>query len=116
MAFEPSGPSEVGLAVGMLSAIGLDNEAERDARKIDNEWADRMLSAKFPTSHTSIPQDRPQTPLGVGQRSAQVTCRNAHRIRIACIMRRPHPPGCAGPLPLPQAGPLQIQAKRDSLG
>jgi hypothetical protein len=38
----------------------------RDTHEVDDERADRTLTAKLVTSQATAPQSSPQTPLGIG--------------------------------------------------
>jgi hypothetical protein len=52
--FAPSRALAVGLTIGVLTAIGLDDQAMFRASKIDDEPADRKLPAKPVAAQTAV--------------------------------------------------------------
>ena len=51
--------------LGMLAAIGFDDEESFKAGKVHDEWRDRMLTSKTPTQ-AAASEPFPQEALGIG--------------------------------------------------
>ncbi len=104
LTLQPCRPATVGLTIGMLSAIDLDDEAVGDAGEIEDEWTERMLPPELITFQTPSAQSRPQPTFGIGQGGSQLA-----RLAIGhggkdSSKSLTLPKLRFGPLPLPQAG------------
>jgi len=71
---KPRRPAPVVVAVGMLSAIRLDDQAVLEAGKIDDEGPEGMLTAELVALEPPPAQSAPQATLGVGHGDPQLAC------------------------------------------
>jgi len=54
------------LSIGMLSAVNFYNQLGFQADKINNKWADNLLSAKFAVQQLPVPELLPNRAFGIG--------------------------------------------------
>jgi hypothetical protein len=66
VAIEPSGSSDVCLAVGVLTAIGPDDQQMSGAGEINDKRADRVLPAELEVRQPPTSQCRPQAYFRIG--------------------------------------------------
>ena len=71
---EPRRPAPVVVAVGMLSAIRLDDQAVLEAGEIDDEGSEGMLTAELVALEPPPAQSAPQPTLGLGHGDPQLAC------------------------------------------
>ena len=71
---EPRRPAPVVVAVGMLSAIRLDDQAVHEAGEIDDEAPEGMLTAELEALKPPPAQSAPQATLGVRHGDPQLAC------------------------------------------
>jgi hypothetical protein len=65
LTFKPGRAFSVSLAVGMLTAICLDDQAMPRASEINNEPSNRILPAKPIAAQTAVAKRGPETSFGV---------------------------------------------------
>lgn len=104
LTFQPSGPAPVGLAVGMLSAIDLDDKPVKDTGEVQNERAERVLTPEFIAFQASPAQSRPHPALGVGHGGSQLKGLTIGHEGNDSITPLTLPKLRFGPLPLPFHG------------
>ena len=68
---QPGRPLSVAVTLGMLAAIGLDDQTMLDASEVENVRSQRMLAAELEPGQPPSAQRRPQPPLGVGHHNPQ---------------------------------------------
>ena len=104
---EPRGPAPIVVTVGMLSPIRLDDQAVLEAREIDDEGSEGMLTAELVALEPPPAQYAPRATLGVGHGDPQLACfaLGHERENSTCAARPLTLPLLRnGPLPLPQSG------------
>src|SRR5579885_2721769 len=69
---QPSGAARIALALRVLSAVGLDDEAMLDAGEVRDEGTERMLAAELVADEAAVPETGPEPALGVGHGGAQL--------------------------------------------
>ena len=64
LGFKPGCSRRVGFRIGMLAAIGFDDQFQLQAGEVRHEAADRTLAAEFDAAEGTIAQEPPQGFLG----------------------------------------------------
>jgi hypothetical protein len=72
--FEPLGSLRVADAIGVLPAIGFENQRMVEADEIDDEWPDPMLASEFEPCQLSAAQCSPKPALDIGRMCAESLC------------------------------------------
>jgi hypothetical protein len=75
----------------MLSAVDLDDELLLEAEEVDDIRTDRLLAPELVAVELPVAQLRPQRPLGLGARLAQIAGahgRRRSRLLAPCLTRR----------------------------
>jgi hypothetical protein len=70
--FQPSGPLQVSVVVGMLTAIDLDRQPMLEAGEIEDERTDWMLTPEFVVLQLPPAENRPKAPFGIGHLDPQL--------------------------------------------
>jgi hypothetical protein len=85
----------------MLSSIGLDRQAMFDTGKIENKWAQRMLSTEFVSTQPTAAQCSPEPPLRIGHDDTQFTrvSRGHGEENLTQDAFYPHPPAALRRVP-----------------
>ena len=100
LAFKEFCSSLITDALGMLSAIRLDDQTRLLANKVSDEGPNWLLPSKFCSIELRVPEDRPQLALCIGQ----ITAETLGFLERGLIVTS-HPltlPPLRGSLPLPQ--------------
>jgi hypothetical protein len=94
----------VALAVGMLTAVNLDDETAFSANEIDNIGTNRFLPNEFVAAQTARSQSIPQRAFGICRGPTQVP--GAPCLCLSCTAQAETPPhpDCCAIRPLPARG------------